>query len=207
MRSSFPGILASTFVILAIVVYFFWEIGIYICDSRACSQLFPENWHLHLRFSGLQSTFSGKLTSTFAIIGLVVNLFRGIGIYICNYRACSQLFSGNWHLHLWFLVLQSSFSGILASTFAILGLAVNFFWEIGIYICDYRPCSQPFPGNWHLHLQDSRLQSIISGKLASTFVIVGLVVNFSRKISIYICEIRACSQLFPGNYYLHLRFS
>ena len=144
---------------------------------------------------------------TGAIVAVADNYSRGISICICDYRACSQLFLGNWHLHLWFLVLQSSFSGILASTFAILGLAVNFFWEIGIYICDYRPCSQPFPGNWHLHLQDSRLQSIISGKLASTFVIVGLVVNFSRKISIYICEIRACSQLFPGNYYLHLRFS
>ena len=188
--------LSSTFAIIRLVVNFFWEIGIYICNSRNCSLLFLGNWHLHLRLSGLQSTFPGEFSSTFVILGLAVIFFRDIGIYICDSRNCSLLFPGNWHLHLQDSRLQSTIPGKLASTFALVGLAVNFFWEIGIYICDYRPCSQPFPGNWHLHLQDSRLQSIISRKLASTFVILAIAVNYFRDIGIYICNSRNCSQLF-----------
>ena len=95
LQTTIPGELASAFAIIGLAVNFFWEIDIYICDSWSCSHLFPGYWHLHLRFSGLQSTFSGKLTSTFVRFGLVVNYFREIGIYICDCRACSQLFPEN----------------------------------------------------------------------------------------------------------------
>ena len=108
--------------------------------------------NLHLRLSGLRSIISGKLASTFAIIRLVVNFFWEIGIYICNSRNCSLLFLGNWHLHLRLSGLQSTFPGEFSSTFVILGLAVIFFRDIGIYICDSRNCSLLFPGYWHLHL-------------------------------------------------------
>lgn len=57
----------------AVVVNFSRDIGIYIYNCRDCSHLFLGNWYLHLWLSGLQSTFPGKLLSTFAIVGLVVN--------------------------------------------------------------------------------------------------------------------------------------
>ena len=41
------------------------------------------------------------------------------------------------------------------------------------------------------------MQSIISGKLASTFIKFADAVNYFREIGIYICKIPSCGQLFP----------
>ena len=68
----------------------------------------------------------GKLSSTFIRFAVADNYFRDIGIYIYNCRDCSHLFLGNWYLHLWLSGLQSIIPGKLASTFAIVGLVVNF---------------------------------------------------------------------------------